>query len=478
MKAENIQKRFISLNPATNEVLWKGSAARKADIDKAVKAARKAYESWSLLSVDERLKFLDEFARLLNEQRNNFAATISQETGKPLWESFTEVNTMINKVKISYDAYQDRCREVSAPMDNAQRATRFKPHGVVAVLGPFNLPGHLPNGHIVPALLAGNTVVFKPSELTPLVGEKLVKVFEAADLPSGVLNLVQGQKETGIALSQHPGINGVFFTGSVEAGKVIHKFYAGKPEKILVLEMGGNNPLIFNDVQDITAAVYLTIQSAFVTSGQRCTCARRLIVVDGSSTDKFIAQLVDATKKIQVGAYTNRPEPFIGPVISQRAGQGLLAAQDELRKKGGKSLVAMSAVNNKAMLKPGIMDTTKVKNRPDKEIFGPFLQLIRVKNFDEAVKEANNTVYGLAAGLLCNDECLYKKFLARSRSGVVSWNRPTTGASSQAPFGGVGQSGNYNPSAYFAADYCAYPVASIETNQLKLPEKLLPGITL
>src|SRR3989338_2449660 len=277
MKAENIQKRFISLNPATNEVLWKGSAARKADIDKAVKAARKAYESWSLLSVDERLKFLDEFARLLNEQRNNCAATISQETGKPLWESFTEVNTMINKVKISYDAYQDRCREVSAPMDNAQRATRFKPHGVVAVLGPFNLPGHLPNGHIVPALLAGNTVVFKPSELTPLVGEKLVKVFEAADLPSGVLNLVQGQKETGIALSQHPGINGVFFTGSVEAGKVIHKFYAGKPEKILVLEMGGNNPLIFNDVQDITAAVYLTIQSAFVTSGQRRTCARRLI---------------------------------------------------------------------------------------------------------------------------------------------------------------------------------------------------------
>ena len=473
------QKKFVSLNPATGEILWQGPTATKIEIDKAVKAARKAYDSWSLLSVVERLEFLNEFGQILSEQKNDFATTISRETGKPYWEALTEVDAMINKVKISYEAYLDRCREVSAPMDNTQRATRFKPHGVVAVLGPFNLPGHLPNGHIVPALLAGNTVVFKPSELTPLVGDKLVKIFQSAGLPLGVLNLVQGQKETGIDLSQYPDIDGVFFTGSVEAGKAIHKFYAGKPEKILALEMGGNNPLIVANVQDIPAAVYLTIQSAFITSGQRCTCARRLIVVEGPTSDKFLGQLVETIRKIQVGPYTNRPEPFMGPVVSPKTGKDLLAAQKDLRKKGGKILVAMASVNgNSAMLRPGIMDTTKIKNRPDKEIFGPFLQLIRVKTFADAIKEANNTVFGLAAGLLSDDEILYKKFLTRSRAGIINWNRQTTGASSQAPFGGVGQSGNHNPSAYFAADYCAYPVASIETNQLKLPEKLSPGINL
>jgi succinylglutamic semialdehyde dehydrogenase len=472
-------QKFVSLNPATDEILWQGSPAGRAEIDKAVAAARKAYPVWSMLSVDERAKFLNEFARRLTEQKNDFATTISQETGKPLWEALTEIDAMINKVKISYDAYQDRCREAAGTMDNAQRITRFKPHGVVAVLGPFNLPGHLPNGHIVPALLAGNTVVFKPSELTPLVGEKLVGIFQATSLPSGVLNLIQGEKETGIGLSQHPDIDGVFFTGSVEAGKAIHRFYAGRPEKILALEMGGNNPLIVSNVADISAAAYLTIQSAFITSGQRCTCSRRLIVVDGASSDEFITKLSEATKKIQVGIYKDRPEPFMGPVISKEAGKALLATQEELKKKGGKSLVPMSAISgNPALLRPGIMDTTKVKNRLDKEIFGPFLQIIRVKNFEKAVIEANNTAFGLSAGLISDEEELYKKFWVGSRAGIINWNRQLTGASSQAPFGGVGQSGNHQPSAYFAADYCSYPVASIEAKEFKLPEKLLPGITL
>ena len=265
----------------------------------------------------------------------------------------------------------------------------------------------------------------------------------------------------------------------MEAGKAIHKFYGGQPEKILALEMGGNNPLIFCNVQDTLAAVYLTIQSAFLTAGQRCTCARRLIAVNGASTDKFIDQLVSATEKIKVGPFTERPEPFIGPAISQQAAQGLLSAQKELQKKGGKSLVLMQPLSdNFAMLKPGIMDTTKVKNRPDNEIFGPFLQLIRVKTFDNAIKEANNTKFGLSAGLLSDDEGVYKKFFTQSRAGIVNWNRQLTGASSQAPFGGIGQSGNHNASAYFAADYCSYPVASIESNQLKLPGQLLPGIIL
>jgi succinylglutamic semialdehyde dehydrogenase len=470
---------FTSVNPASAEVNWQGASANREDIAKAVRFARQAYASWSLLSLDERIKFLNEFARLLGEKRNDFAAIISRETGKPLWESLNEADIMINKVKISVEAHRDRCREVSGPMDTGLRITRFKPHGVIAVLGPFNLPGHLPNGHIVPALLAGNTIVFKPSELTPLVGERMVQIWEAAGLPKGVLNLVQGQKETGIALSQHPDIDGVFFTGSVEAGKAIHKFYAGRPEKILALEMGGNNPLIVADIQNTAAAVYFTILSAFITAGQRCSCARRLIVIKSPLTDKFLGALIEATRKIRVGPFTDQPEPFMGPVISKAVGQRLLAEQALLKKKGGRALVEMAAVeNHRAMLRPGIMDVTKIKNRPDKEIFGPLLQLIRVKTFAEAVAQANNTAFGLAAGLLSDDEELYKSFLPRSRAGIVNWNRQLTGASSQAPFGGIGQSGNHQPSAFFAADYCSYPVACIEARDFKMPEKLLPGITL
>lgn len=472
-------RKFVSINPASGEKNWEGKSAARSDVNKAVQAARKAFESWSGSPIEERIKFLNEFARLLGEQRNDFAAILSRETGKPQWESLTEVDVMVLKIRISIEAYNDRCREASGPMDTGLRITRFKPYGVVAVLGPFNLPGHLPNGHIVPALLAGNTVVFKPSELTPHVGEKMVKIWESAGLPKGVLNLLQGQKETGIALAQHPDIDGVFFTGSVEAGKAIHQFYAGRPEKILALEMGGNNPLIVADVQNVDAAVYLTIQSAFITSGQRCTCARRLIVVKSPLTDKFLARLIEVTKQIQVGPPTSQPEPFMGPVISKAAGERLLREQAFLQKKGGKSLVPMSLIgNNPAMLRPGIIDVTKIKNRPDKEIFGPLLQVIRVNTFADAIKEANHTAFGLAAGLLSDDEGLYKTFLQRSRAGIVNWNRQLTGASSQSPFGGIGQSGNHQPSAYFAADYCSYPVASIEAREFKIPEKLLPGIRL
>src|SRR3990167_8941296 len=169
---------------------------------------------------------------------------------------------------------------------------RHRGHGVMAVLGPYNLPGHLPNGHIIPALLAGNTVVFKPSALTSLVGQKLMEVWEKTNLPKGVLNLVQGGKETGIALAHHPDINGIYFTGSYETGKSLHQFFAGRPEVILALEMGGNNPLVVFNVQNLAAAVYLTIQSAFITSGQRCSCARRLIVANNKEGADFVKRLV------------------------------------------------------------------------------------------------------------------------------------------------------------------------------------------
>ena len=358
-----------------------------------------------------------------------------------------------------------------------KRFIRHKPHGVVAVFGPYNFPGHLPNGHIVPALLAGNTVVFKPSELTPATAEEMVKLWEKAGLPAGVLNLVQGEKETGIALASHPGIDGLFFTGSSGTGKLIHQQFGGQPGKILALEMGGNNPLIVTELKNSKAAIHDTIQSAFITAGQRCTCSRRLFVPVGSWGDQFISQLVDASSKLTVGHWDDDPQPFMGALISEQAANHILSAQQQLLKLGATSLLeARKLQEATALLSPGIIDVTAVQHLPDEEYFGPLLQVIRYSDFMAAIDEANNTRYGLSAGLFSDKQQDYDLFLAHIRAGIVNWNRPITGASSEAPFGGIGESGNHRPSAYFAADYCSYPVASVESDSLIMPEKLSPGL--
>jgi succinylglutamic semialdehyde dehydrogenase len=469
---------FRSINPATGAIIWEGKAAQKPDINKAVEKASKAFEGWSLLPIEKRIEYLRAFKAALNQSKDALAESISKETGKPLWESKAEVNAMVNKVDISIDAYDHRCAEIIHDQPEIRAITRHKPHGVVAVFGPFNFPGHLPNGHIVPALLAGNTVIFKPSEFTPLVAELTMKCWEKAGLPPGVLNLVQGGRETGQLLSHHPGIKGLFFTGSWQTGKIFAEQFANQPEKILALEMGGNNPLVVYDISDSKCAAFLTIQSAFLTSGQRCTCARRLIIAEGKEGDAFLKELIHHMKGIHVGTYIDKPEPYMGPVISENTVKHLLEAQENLKAHGGEILVEMRQLKSgTGLISPGLMDVTKVVNRPDEELFGPFLQVIRVSNFEAAIKEANNTSFGLAAGLLSDRPEFYEKFYQKVKAGIINWNSALTGASSAAPFGGIGHSGNYRPSAYYAADYCSFPVASMEAHRLKLPAQMPPGIT-
>jgi succinylglutamic semialdehyde dehydrogenase len=470
-------EEFSSINPATGDPVWTGRAATSAEIDAAVASARRAFESWSVTSTDDRIRVLKNFAEQLKQRKRELTEAISRETGKPKWESAAEVDTMIAKVPTSIDAFHERRKPSQRPTAGITAATRYKPFGVVAVFGPFNFPGHLPNGHIVPALLAGNTVVFKPSEMAPLVAQLTVECWQSAGVPAGVINLVQGGRETGQALAAHPGLDGIFFTGSFAAGAAINRALASQPGKILALEMGGNNPLVVHKVANLDAAAYATIQSAYITAGQRCSCARRLIVV-GDET-RFIERLVEMLGRTRVGRWTDDPEPFLGPVISDAAADRLLAAQDELRHRGGRSIIQMKPVGARlALLSPGLIDVTEVHDRADEEYFGPLLQLIRVREFDEAIEEANRTRYGLAAGLLSDDRALWETFYRRIRAGVVNWNRPTTGASSALPFGGVGCSGNNRPSGYWAADYCSYPVASMEAETLTMPATLAPGISL
>jgi succinylglutamic semialdehyde dehydrogenase len=470
---------FESLNPVTQQVIWSGQGATAGQVDAAVMAARQAFPAWATLTLDERIGVLETFAVTLKHRADEIARCIGEETGKPLWESATEVTSMANKVAISVQSYRERTGEKSGPLGDATAVLRHKPHGVVAVFGPYNFPGHLPNGHIVPALLAGNTVVFKPSELTPKVAELTVQCWIEAGLPAGVLNLVQGARETGIALAANTGIDGLFFTGSSRTGNSLHQQFAGRPDKILALEMGGNNPLVVDQVADVDAAVYTVIQSAFISAGQRCTCARRLLVPQGTWGDAFMARLVEVTATIQVGAFDQQPAPFMGSVISLHAAQALLDAQEQLLANGAVALLEMTQPQAQAaLLTPGILDVSDVSDRPDEELFGPLLQVIRYTDFDAAIDEANATQYGLAAGLLSDSQERYQQFWLQSRAGIVNWNKQLTGAASTAPFGGVGASGNHRASAYYAADYCAYPVASLESGTLALPASLTPGITL
>ncbi|MNO56558.1 N-succinylglutamate 5-semialdehyde dehydrogenase [compost metagenome] len=468
-----------SLNPVSQQVIWSGKGASAAQVNAAVDAARQAFPAWALRSLDQRIAILEAFAACLKARADELAHCIGEETGKPLWESATEVTSMVNKVAISVQSYRERTGEKSGPLADATAVLRHKPHGVVAVFGPYNFPGHLPNGHIVPALLAGNTVVFKPSELTPKVAELTVKCWIEAGLPAGVLNLVQGGRETGIALAANPGIDGLFFTGSSRTGNLLHQQFAGRPDKILALEMGGNNPLVVDRVADLDAAVYTIVQSAFISAGQRCTCARRLLVPEGAWGDSLLVRLVEVCKTIKVGAFDQQPAPFMGSVISLAAAKALLDAQAQMLAQGGVGLLEMTQPQPAAaLLTPGIVDVTAVAQRSDEELFGPLLQVIRYADFDEAIAQANDTQYGLAAGLLSDSNARYQQFWLQSRAGIVNWNKQLTGAASSAPFGGVGASGNHRASAYYAADYCAYPVASLETPSLSLPATLTPGLSL
>ncbi|MDU9397814.1 succinylglutamate-semialdehyde dehydrogenase [Pseudomonas sp. zfem003] len=470
---------FDSLNPVTQASVWSGQGASAEQVEAAVAAARAAFPAWARLSLDARIAVLERFAATLKTRADELARCIGEETGKPLWESATEVTSMVNKVAISIQSYRERTGEKSGPLADATAVLRHKPHGVVAVFGPYNFPGHLPNGHIVPALLAGNAVVFKPSELTPKVAELTVQCWIEAGLPAGVLNLVQGGRETGVALAGNPGIDGLFFTGSSRTGNLLHQQFAGRPDKILALEMGGNNPLVVDEVADVDAAVYTIIQSAFISAGQRCTCARRLLVPVGAWGDALLARLVAVAASIQVGAFDAQPAPFMGSVISLDAARHLLKAQEHLIAQGATPLLAMSQpLETAALLTPGILDVTAVAERPDEEFFGPLLQVIRYDGFEAAMAEANATQYGLAAGLLSDSRELYQRFFIESRAGIVNWNKQLTGAASSAPFGGVGASGNHRASAYYAADYCAYPVASLESETLALPATLTPGVSL
>ena len=454
---------LTSTEPATGVLLWQGTSS---DVEAEVARVHAAWPRWAAKPVAYRIETLRRFVNVVRANEDALADLIARETGKPLWDARTEVTAVMNKVDISVAAYSERTgqRRLEAAL-GARQSVRHKPHGVMAVLGPYNFPAHLPNGHIVPALLAGNGVLFKPSEHTPAVGEMLVRLFHEAGVPEDSLRLILGGPDEGKALAAHPDVNGILFTGSAHTGISINQQFATNPAKILALEMGGNNPVIVWDTADLASAAVLVIQSAFLSSGQRCTAASRLIVKQ-ELADALIAEVKKIADRLIVDHPHADPTPFMGPVIDNRSADQLTESFLYLMSHGGRPIKHMvRPVEDRPFLSPAIIDVTAMEERPDVELFGPLLQVIRVPDFAAAIAEANNSRYGLSASLIGGTPEQYNQFWANVRAGIVNWNRPTNGASSSAPFGGVGISGNHRPSAYYAADYCAYPVASAEIEQ-------------
>jgi succinylglutamic semialdehyde dehydrogenase len=457
---------FERISPVHGEVTWRGMASNPQQIEGAIDSAVRAFPTWRRLNLADRVACLRRYADYLSEHREEIATVITLESGKPLWESRNEVSTSIAKVDLAIQAIRERrdrtvrnADESSSIGDGSE--IHYRPLGTVLVLGPFNLPLHLPGAHIIPALAAGNTVIFKTSEKTPGVGEWIARAMAAAKLPEGVFQLLQGGPSVAIEALQSPVLAGVFFTGSRNAGEAIHRQLAGRPEILLALEMGGNNPLVVDRVSNPRAVVEVILQSAYLTSGQRCTCARRLIVVDSPWNRQLMQDLSYALRRIRLGHPMAEPGSFMGTMIDDRAVQSVLAKQRQYIDRG---MIAIQEARIHGSLQtqliPGLLDANGVLPDDD-EVFGPLLVLQWSKDFQEAVALARQTRFGLSAALLSDDYEAWRIFQREIDAGVLNWNHPTTGATGVLPFGGLGWSGNHRSSGYFACDYCSDPTASL-----------------
>lgn len=450
---------FERICPASGAVSWHGHAASPEQVAAAITTARQALPDWRRLQQSDRERILVSYGEAIKSRREALATAICKDMGKVLWDALGEADAMYGKIQLSIRALHERAGEAVDKAAFGFTQLSHHPHGVMAVFAPFNFPGHLPNGHIVPALLAGNTIVLKPSELAPSVSKIMADAFEAAGLPEGVFNIVQGGHATGAALLNGD-INGVLFTGSEKTGLMMHRHFAGRPEIMLALEMGGNNPLILWEPADHDAAADIAAQSAFLTTGQRCSCARRAILPEGAWGDAVVDGIVDRAKALKIGQW-DEDNIFMGPLVSEDAAIAATQFQMNLAKSGAKSLRRLKRLERGGgFVSAGVIDVTDARYVADEELFGPLLQVYRVKTFDEALKVANDTRFGLSAGLVCDDIQRWEMAKAELRAGIVNRNRPTAGASGHLPFGGPGLSGNFHPGAYYAADYSAWPQAS------------------
>jgi succinylglutamic semialdehyde dehydrogenase len=450
-------------------------------VDTACDAAKRAYLPWARLGLEGRKPYLLRLKEVFAKRGAEVAELIARETGKPLWESKTEAAALMSKIDITLSLSMKlvETEEIKDALPGINGYTRFNPRGVMAVLGPFNFPAHLPNGHIIPALACGNTVVFKPSEKTSAVGQWMAECYHQAEFPAGVFNLVQGVAETGKRLSSHDHVDGILFTGSYEVGLKIKQDTMTHFWKVLALEMGGKNATIVWKDADLKKAVYESLIGAFMSSGQRCACTSRLLL-HKDIRDEFLEQFYAGAKRIKIGHW--KDDVFMGPLISADAVEKYIRFQEIAKREGAESLMRGKALNlehDGYYVTPSINIVQKYDSKSvyqKSEIFGPNVAVYTVEDFDEAMMINGSTGFGLSGALFTKDRTLWDRAILEARCGVLNWNRTTNGASSKLPFGGLGKSGNDRPSGAFAVEYCSVPIASLEDMGTLGATNTMPGL--
>ncbi|MAD61765.1 MAG: hypothetical protein CMH49_09705, partial [Myxococcales bacterium] len=460
---------FSSYNPAKQGTKVFTAHEYDASVDKAIHAAREALKSWRRSGLEARIEALKAVAALVPEHQAGIAEAISLEMGKSFNEAMMEAGSIKSKIE---GVIAQITKTLPQATDEAPGEQRFHPLGVIAVIGPFNFPIHLLNTHIVPSLLTGNTVVIKPSEVTPLCGQRYAELFHAAGFPAGVFNLIQGQGANGAALSAHPKVNGVIFTGSYETGRKIRRVTFDQAHKKVCLELGGKNPAVVLDDADLEQVTREILLGALLTSGQRCTATSRVIATAGIAP-ALKRRLVEAFKRI-------RPlDPFdqncfIGPLANQAAKHRFMTLLDEAKSQGAEPWVDSESIPGGAFVTPSIYGVKGDEDYLEHELFGPHISFQTVQNDEEAIAAAAKNSYGLSASLFTQREDMFETFYDEVAVGVLNWNRSTNGASGLLPFGGVGKSGNWHPAGSEGPRLSTYPVAvmSIPFAQVT-PNKLL-----
>ena len=430
-----------------------------------VESAQKGFKTWKEFSFEKRSEYLKRYKEIVISKKEDIARAISLEVGKPYWESLTEASALSAKVDVTLSESFKKIRHQS--FDNILPSIRgevyHRPIGPTLIIGPFNFPCHLANGQILSSLIAGNSIIFKPSEKTPYSAQILIDCFRESQFPEGVINLIQGGAETVNRLITEKSIKGVYFTGSKDAGKSILKYTYEDLSKLVALELGGKNTTIVHADAHLDFALSELLKSCFLTSGQRCT-STSIVAIHRSIADRFINDFHDLTKKIIIDHPIEfEKEPFMGPLIDKKSVEGYLSFMKMAKREDAQEIMRGKVIEKKYSghyVSPSI----HYMNKPNleghfmkSEIFGPSTTFLPYDDIEEAIVMANVSDYGLAASVFTADDAIFSKCASQISAGLVNHNRSTIGASSKLPFGGVGDSGNYRPAAVSMVDSCVYP---------------------
>lgn len=451
-------EKISSFSPWTHEELWTGFEPSVEQIQESINSAKNGFNNWKLLNFSDRLKFLENFIELVKKNSDEFSKIIALEAGKPLWEATQEVGAIQGKLSATIQAYKLRASNIKSEIiiqgQQGTVETVFVPYGVVVVLGPYNFPVHMANGHIIPALLAGNSVIYKCSEYGIASSLFYTKLMQESGMPNGVFSFLPGNGEIGNQLIEHDDVRAVYFTGSEPVGRHIREYCSTK-NKRCAIEAGGNSSIYVEDYQQEDKLFEIIIQSAYWGAGQRCNNARNLILNKKIATEAFFEKLSKKIDSIQIlNDYIN-PASFYGPMRRKIDTENLLNAQDDLEKKGAHIICrSTSHYDNQLLLHPSFVIMPKKASLYPAELVGPMLRTHIVENVEEAVSLINKTPLRLAAGLISESTEIFNYFAENCNFGGISWNCPTSGASGYASFGGFGESGNNSPAGFLSIDYC------------------------